>query len=221
MKARFLTLDDMPNILRLQEKVVGALVEKSALQPLTVEEFTSVLSEKELMIGLFDNGKLIACRAMLVPEIGHEEHLGPDAGLSGEALSKVIHSEISMVDPDFRGQGLQTQMGKMLLEKIDRTRFRYILATVAPFNIPSIKDKLALGMNIIALKEKYSSKLRYIMYRDLEESNKESGLDGPFYGNKEVWVPMEDTKQQQTLLATGKKGTQIKALEGKWHVKFI
>lgn len=220
MEARFLKLDDMPDIFKLQEKVVETLAEKSALQPLTVEEFTSVLSEKEIMIGLFDSGTLIACRAMLVPKIGHEEHLGPDAGLSGEQLSKVIHSEISMVDPDYRGQALQTRMGKMLLEKIDRHRFRYVLATVAPFNIPSIKDKLELGMNIIALKKKYSGKLRYILYRDLERESQNQAVIEELDGG-DIWVPMEDTKQQQHILATGKKGTTIKQTNGKWHVKYI
>lgn len=217
MKARFLTTDDMANIMTLQDKVVEALTEKSALQPLSIEEFNAVLSEEALMIGLFDEEKLIACRAMLVPEIGHEDHLGPDAGLSELELSKVIHSEISMVDPAYRGQGLQTRMGKILMEKIDRSRFRYVLATVAPFNIPSIKDKLALGMDIIALKEKYSGKLRYIFYRDLEGERQERNMDS-IVNDDEIWIPMQDTKHQQSILATGRKGTAIKLIDDQWHV---
>lgn len=33
------------------------------------------------------------------------------------------------------------------METIDRNRFRYVLSTVAPFNIPSLKDKFFLGFS--------------------------------------------------------------------------
>lgn len=217
MQARFLTIEDIPQILTLQDHIIETLHDLSALQPLSVEEFTSILSEKDLMIGLFDEAQLVACRAMFIPEIGHEEHLGPDAHLSDEELKKVIHSEISMVHPSYRGQGLQTKMGKMLLDKIDRSRFRYIMATVAPFNIPSLKDKLTLGMHIIALKEKYRGKLRYILFRDLESQAQENSIDR----DEGIWIPMEDTEKQQTVLEAGKIGTAIQQIDHEWQVKYI
>lgn len=217
MEAKFLTIEDIPQILSLQKQIIDALPDKATLQPLSVEEFTSILIEKELMIGLYDQDQLIACRAMLIPKVGHEDHLGPDANLTGEELNQVIHSEISMVHPNYRGQGLQTKMGKMLFANIDRSRFRYIMATVAPFNIPSLKDKLTLGMHIIDLKEKYRGKLRYILFKDLEAES----LTMPSQQNEGIWIPMAETERQQQLFASGKKGIAIKQIDEEWHVKFV
>src|SRR5690625_4094941 len=106
---------------------------------------------------------------MLKPELD-EEHLGIDAGLSQEDLPQVIYSEITIVDPDYRGNGLQNYMGKLVMKEIDRDKFYYVCATVAPMNIPSIKDKFSLGFQIVALKEKYEGMLRYVFMRDLSVS---------------------------------------------------
>ena len=48
------------------------------------------------------------------------------------------------------------------LQKED-SKYDYVCCTVAPFNIPSLKDKFAQGMAIAALKEKYGGSLRYVL----------------------------------------------------------
>ncbi|WP_140392755.1 N-acetyltransferase [Virgibacillus dakarensis] len=166
-----LTIDDLPLILQLQTKVENALVSNTFLSPLSRKEFTRILTGKGFMLGVFIDEKLIAFRAMLQPEMD-EEHLGLDAGLPEAELPKVIYSEISNVDPEYRGNGLQKYMGQILMNEIDYEKFRYVCATVAPMNIPSIKDKFSLGLEIVALKEKYQGKLRYIFIKDLSIHSK-------------------------------------------------
>ena len=146
-----LTVDQLDEILTLQRKVIESLSTGSFLQPLTEEEFTYILNGKGLMIGAYYKEQLIAFRAMLEPELD-EEHLGKDAGLPRDEWPLVLYSEISNVDPDFQGNGLQVLLGKVLMKEVDQERFRYICTTVAPFNIASLKDKFAHGMQIVALK---------------------------------------------------------------------
>ena len=90
----------------------------------------------------------------------------------------VLYSEISNVDPDFQGNGLQVLLGKVLMKEVDPQRFRYICTTVAPFNIASLKDKFAHGMQIVALKVKYGDLLRYILMKDLTGPFKGTGYFG-------------------------------------------
>ena len=70
------------------------------------------------MIGAYYEDQLIAFRAMLEPEID-ADHLGIDAGIQDSRLEQVIYSEISNVDPDFRGNGLQFLLGQLLFQEVD------------------------------------------------------------------------------------------------------
>ena len=208
---RDLALNDLKAIMQLQEKVIASLTDVSFLQPLSKEEFLYILEGNGTMIGAFHNDLLIAFRAMLEPEID-EEHLGLDAGLDVSELPSVLYSEVSNVDPDFRGNGLQQILGKILIENVDASRHRYICTTVAPFNIASLKDKFALGMHIISLENKYGDLLRYTMLKDL--SMKSST------GNDTVIVDMSDSTRQQSLLNEGWVGINMVEENGLWKVEF-
>lgn len=211
---RYLNLEDLPSILKLQSKVVGALPNPELLQPLTTGEFTNILNDESLMIGIFIDRKMIAFRAMLVPE-NDEEGLGADIGLSEKAFPSLIYSEISNVDPDYRGNGLQTYMGKLLVNNINLKQFQYILATVAPSNIPSIKDKFSLGMEIAVLKEKYGGKLRFLFVKDLyKETRSNVSADVQKVKN-------DNLEQQQALLMAGYRGVSMEKIDNEWYVCLV
>lgn len=208
---RTLSQNDLTTIMELQEKVIASLTVASFLQPLSEEEFRYILDGNGSMIGAFHNDHLIAFRAMLEPEID-EHHLGKDAGLSDAELPTVLYSEVTNVDPAYRGNSLQRILGELLMENIDRNRHRYVFATVAPFNVASLKDKFALGMHIISLEKKYGNLLRYTLMIDLHENKKTGTLT--------VMADMSDIMKQQSLLEDGWIGIGLEEEEGKWKVKF-
>jgi hypothetical protein len=205
-------MDDLPLLIRLQEIVKSMLTSDDHLEPLSKAEFSFILSGNGLMIGVFTGDELIAFRALLIPELD-DEHLGIDTGLARDELTKVIYSEVSNVHPKYRGNGLQTYMGEIIMENIDTSRFHYVCATVAPFNIPSIKDKLSLGMEIVALKRKYGEKLRYIFFKRLVKSE-------TTYDQEEVSIKMEDMEKQRVFLRNGYRGIAIKKVNGEWSVQY-
>ncbi|MEC5423201.1 GNAT family N-acetyltransferase [Virgibacillus sp. C22-A2] len=212
---RFLKVSDIPEILDLQQLVDKKMEVPAFLQPLSEKEYQNILSGNGFMIGVFVNEKMIAFRAMLIPEIDEDEHLGIDAGLSRNERGKMIYSEISNVHPDFRGNRLQTYMGELVMEHVDKERFHYAATTVAPLNIPSIKDKLVLGMEIIELKEKYNGKLRYILFRDFTEDRKPPNVA------EQQTISMDNIEEQVKLLNQGYKGVALQEKDGKWHVKYV
>ena len=208
-----LTEDQLPEVLALQQRIIAVLEQPDFLQPLTEEEFVYILRGNGMMAGAFVDNHLIAFRAMLDPG-EDEEHLGIDAGVSLNELSSVLYSEISGVDPDYRGHGLQTILGKWLMEHVERDRYRYICTTVAPFNIPSLKDKFALGLRIKELKMKYGNKLRYILFKDLQEPSRGTT-------SEQQSVLMENTEQQQKLLKEGWGGEYIEKKDDRWYVIYV
>lgn len=206
---RNLTMNELQDVLHLQREVVAALEDKSTLATLSAEEFSFILSGNGSFIGVFVASQLIAFRATLIPEVD-DEHLGLDIGLDVGELSSVVYQEISSVAPSFRGHGLQQIMGQAIMEQLKDSAFSYVLATVAPFNIPSLKDKFFQEMEIASLKEKYGGKLRYVFVKDLRAQSKK-------YVGKQI-IPMDDTVGQQKLLSEGWRGTSMVNDAGRWGV---
>ena len=93
------------------------------------------------------------------------------------------------------------------------SKYDYVCCTVAPFNIPSLKDKFAQGMEIAALKEKYGGSLRYVFVKKLREDKKRDWTDVQS-------ILMSDASGQQALLSEGYRGYEMAKVDGDFVVKF-
>ncbi|SOC10789.1 hypothetical protein SAMN05880501_10640 [Ureibacillus xyleni] len=201
----------LSEVLTLQEIVCEALIDKNILQPLSEEEFEFILDGNGIMIGAYADDKLIGFRALLIPPID-EEHLGYDIGLEKSELKRVLYQEISSVDPNYRGFGLQKTLATVIMKQIDTTAFDYVATTVMPYNIASLKDKFSQGFYIVALKYIYGGKLRYVFALDLRGE--------PHYEEEIVTISMGDVEAQQRLLLEGFVGVQMKQLADDWVVEY-
>ncbi|EJS72177.1 N-acetyltransferase [Bacillus cereus] len=209
-----LSREHIEQILSLQNVVVEALEDKDRLQPLSQEEFQYILEGNGMMIGAFIENELIAFRALLVPPID-DEHLGLDIGLSENELHRVIYQEISNVHPNCRGNGMQKILANVIMDELQKEdgKYDYVCCTVAPFNIPSLKDKFAQGMEIAALKEKYGGSMRYVFVKELRGDKENDWVDIKT-------VPMSDAGGQQALLSEGYRGYEMKKTDDTFIVKF-
>ncbi len=208
---RLLTAEDLPIIQALQQEVVAALPDPAILQPLSKEELLSILQGNGIMLGVFEEEKLTAFRALLHPAPDEEEHLGKDVGATD--LGRVLYQEISNVHPDYRGRGLQQQMATWIMSYVNEADYDWLCATVKPYNIASLKDKFAQGMHIYALKHKYGGKLRYVFGKNLPVQ--------PLHTAETVRVLMSDTEQQQQLIAQGYIGVSMQADGDDWTVTYV
>ncbi|WP_242297347.1 GNAT family N-acetyltransferase [Bacillus cereus group sp. BfR-BA-01382] len=209
-----LSLEHIEQILSLQNIVVEALEDKSRLQPLSQEEFQYILKGNGMMIGAFIENELIAFRALLVPPID-DEHLGLDIGLPESELHRVIYQEISNVHPNCRGNGMQKILANVIMDELQKedSKHDYVCCTVAPFNIPSLKDKFAQGMEIAVLKEKYGDSLRYVFVKKLRGDNERDWTDVQS-------ILMSDASGQQALLSEGYRGYEMEKTADTFIVKF-
>jgi hypothetical protein len=103
--------------------------------------------------------------------------------------------------------GCKKIMAEVLMEQLKKDDYKYVCATVAPFNIPSLKDKFAQQMEITAMKKKYGGVMRYVFVKHLHEQVCE-------------WEVEQDTKMQQKLLDEGWRGTGISGGPGGWLMRF-
>ncbi|MFD6510699.1 MULTISPECIES: GNAT family N-acetyltransferase [Bacillus] len=209
-----LSLEHIEQILSLQNVIVEALEDKGRLQPLSLEEFQYILEGNGMMIGAFIQNELIAFRALLVPPID-DEHLGLDIGLPESQLHRVIYQEISNVHPNCRGNGMQKILATVIMDELQKedSQYDYVCCTVAPFNIPSLKDKFAQGMEIAALKEKYGGSMRYVFVKELRGDKERDWSDVKS-------VPMSDAGGQQALLSEGYRGYEMERIDDTFTVNF-
>lgn len=209
-----LTEKQLNDILTLQQYVYERLAQKEILEKLTVDEFRYILEGNGLIIGVIVDDTLIGIRALLVPPID-ENHLGIAVGLQEEELEKVIYQEISFIHPSYRGNRLQQLLAKLIMEELNKTEhpYRYVCCTVAPFNIPSLKDKFNQKMQVKALKTIYDGKLRYIFMKDLKTTDEQQWQE-----TKEV--AMDDISLQQQLLQAGWFGYQLIDRNEQYFIRF-
>ena len=91
-----------------------------------------------------------------------EDNLGRDILLSEEELEKVVHMESVVVLPEYRGNHLQEKMLRYAETLIDKTKYKYLLATVSPDNSASCRSFENYGYQVAITKEKYGGLIRRI-----------------------------------------------------------
>ena len=90
------------------------------------------------------------------------DNLGKDIGLSSEELTKVVHMESVVVLSKYRCRALQSKMLQHAENLIDKNKYRYFVATVAPNNIASIKSFEKNSYKLVREVKKYGGLQRLI-----------------------------------------------------------
>ena len=157
---------DVPAILALQAHILAALPDPALLAPDEAAFFARLIAAPRGRVeGIFWQARLVALSILRVPEDA-PDNLGRDLGLSGAALLQVAHMEMVLVDPMFRGNGLQQQFLQRRIAQAAAVGCTHLLATVDPENLPSLHNLLASGFGIArADVRKYGGKRRHILVR--------------------------------------------------------
>lgn len=116
-------------------------------------------------VGCFLNDKLIS--SLLTNRGIDDLEVCNSAGLTDDEISKTLMFETCQVLPKYRGNGIQVRLCKEVYKNI-REGYKYILATVHPDNIASLKSLQKLGFRIYKEAELYGGLKRYIMRYDIK-----------------------------------------------------
>ena len=215
-EVRLLNIKDLNSILTLQNEVYENLINKSNLEKLTKEEYNFILSGNGLIIGIYVENKLIALRALLDPR-NDPKHLGLIIGLSKQELDKVIYQEISFVHPGYQGNNLQKIMANLIMKELNKKShsYNYVCATVAPDNIPSLKDKFSQGMEIRAFVTIYDEKQRYVFVKELIERESKTEII------KEVKIELANKSKVKRYLDLNWAGIKLLQENNQYFIKIV
>lgn len=213
-----LGINDLNDIERLQKKVYNHLDVKEILVMDSLETMEEDLKNGGMVIGAVNgSGQLIAYRFISFPGFG-EHNLGRDIGFKQNQLIKSAHLETTVVDPSYRGNGLQGETLKVAIPLIQEQGFDQLLCTVSPKNPYSLYNIMSNGLNIRALKLKYpdeeapKGKWRFILHRDLA-----SGQNGNIL--EKYHVEMSNFLKQRHLLDLGFIGNRL--VKENEHIQYV
>ncbi|OPJ58265.1 hypothetical protein [Clostridium oryzae] len=149
-------------IKNLQQIILASIGSKEIFEAADESASTEGRQYKEYIYGVFLKKVLAAYFIVVIP--GSDKcNLGLEIGISGDELLKVIHYDTVAVSPEFRGNNLQEQIGKLIESKAKNLGFKYICATVSPMNKYSLSNVIKLGYSIKKEKKMYGNKDRYIV----------------------------------------------------------
>lgn len=165
-----LDLSYLDQLLALQESVYDALPDKELFVKSTREEITSALDGTHIAFGIITEDHQVVALG-IYKEMGlQDENYGYDLRLSKKDLFKVGQIDTTIVDVNFRGNGLQHLICSHL-EKISRKNHMSLLcATVSPHNTFSLNTFLKLGYEIRVDKMKYDGVRRYVVAKNIEST---------------------------------------------------
>lgn len=200
--------ESLMEVENLQQSVYRALKRKEILVTDSIETMSDDLNRGGMILGVYNgSGSLVAYRFVSYPDL-IDTNLGRDIKLKQESLNRVAHLETTVVHPDYRGNGLQSETLALALPIIESQGFEHVLCTVSPFNPHSLYNVMYNGLKIKALKLKYPSEehpsgmWRFILHKDLTAKSPKKVLD---------WlnVSMSSFELQEELIEKGFVGNWV------------
>jgi ribosomal protein S18 acetylase RimI-like enzyme len=208
---RFLDENAARDIFLLQESIIRSLPEPEIFKGHDKDHLQELLLQERSAIGVLTDDGLIAYNLIHVP-LDDEDNLGTDLKFSDSELKRVIHMQASAVHPAYRGNFLQTRMIQTHLAVIRGLGFEHVCCTVSPRNPISLRNILAAGFQIRALKPKFNGWWRFIMHYN-------ASLPAAF-GGEEIKINGSDIHGQLNLLDRGFSGFEIDHLPDGYEIRY-
>lgn len=155
--------EDVKDIMNIMDRVTRQLAQSSWFVP-SDAAFVKTQVAGDGLVMVAENGRQEIVAAFIVCFPGNqEENLGYDLHLPERERLKVAHMETVIVQPRYRGSGLQQRLVKAAEQELEKTRYRYLMCTVHPENHYSLNNMLFCGYRIMLTREKYGGVLRHVL----------------------------------------------------------
>lgn len=160
---RLCTLADLDDIMNLQERICASMPRPDLFVATCREENVSYLTEPNAIFGTYEHGRLIAYASLAFP-LEASDNLGWDLGWNADTVRRCAKLDTIVVDPDYRGHGLQcTLISHCLSYAKAPDPDCFVLTTVSPANTYSLRNVQSEGFQILKRMTKYGGRDRYVL----------------------------------------------------------
>ncbi len=158
--------DEIEKILQLQEDCFAVIDSEDWLRRNTRETFELCLQQPNYCLGCFEGDYLIAIGIMQI--CGHDrENLGYQLDYPEERLDEVGNMKLVLVEPDYRGHGLQRRLMGLCEQYARKQGLKVLATTVHPDNVFSRRNVEMCGYQYHSEHRKYGGLIRRLYYKNL------------------------------------------------------
>ena len=160
---RLCTLQELDDIMDLQDRICATITQPDLFASTCREENASYLTPPNVIYGVFKQKRLIAYASLAFPK-NASDNLGWDLGWNSTQIRHCAKLDTIVVDPDFRGLGLQrTLIDRCISHTLKQDPDSILLTTVSPSNLFSLRNVQNEGFQILKRMLKYGGKERYVL----------------------------------------------------------
>jgi L-amino acid N-acyltransferase YncA len=159
---------DLPALISLHHRVLEELP-PGLLNAETDAFFAERVAARGRLLGLeTDDGEMVAYAVLSLPAASARYNFGRDIELPAPELGAVAHLDGVGVATRWRGHGLQRAFARRRTAIAAKAGRRHIISTVAPNNLPSLLNLVALGFAVVATQPMFAAgHLRHLLHLDL------------------------------------------------------
>ena len=158
--------EDIPTLLDIQEETFAyAKGDTDFLRRNTAKTFAVCFEPPSVTIGAFLDGVMIAF-GMLHAAGNNKENLAYDVEQIENPLDNA-NVKLTIVRPDYRGNGLQAMLIDKLTEHAKANGFTWSCSTASPNNIWSMNNLQKCGFTQVKLLQKYGGMQRALLCKKL------------------------------------------------------
>lgn len=150
----------------LQIQSFSLLANKMWFEPLEKSFFETFDPRYQTVFGYYIDGTLAGIGILALPK-NSTQSLSSQIGLDENKYLHVAHLEVIATNFAFRNQGIAKKLSQAIIKDAKLRGKKYLMSTVHPENISSIRVLKALGMGIVRTIKTYGSKDRHVMVMDL------------------------------------------------------
>jgi len=202
---RLLKQPDMDQMTTLRDEIEASMTEWDLLLPTPDYVLEKGLDDSGMSCGVFTGDRLVGLRSVYFPRRLDTDHIGKQADIAANELDSVAELKLSLVAPEYRGNGLQKRMTAHLFDQIKQRGmlFKYYMAIVSPKNVPSMSEKFSFRMKISKIIIKNNNYVRFLFTKNMVEH-------GTVPLQSTVYAKNRDFEFQSDLLQNGYNGYEMR-----------
>ena len=164
-------MEDLAKILALQEKILAEIRDPAIFAATAEESFVESIRE-DYCLGAFC-GEALAAMTLMVTGRYSERNYAHYLAYPKEAYASCVSMDLTMVDPAYRGYGLQLLFTELREEEAQRLGASEALVTISPDNEHSLHNLMRAGYEIVCTKELYGGLPRHVLRNRLDQTGEQ------------------------------------------------
>ena len=159
-------MQDTEPFIQLMASVRGSMEHKEWLYLDSPDEVRKMMRDGTMSLWVaVDGERIVGAFDVLYPKL-ESFNYGYTTGLSEEELLQVVNMDTVVVDPAYRGMGLQQRLLQCAQMELAQTGKHILMCTVHPQNLYSLNNVLSQGYTICKTVEMYGS-VRHVLWKNI------------------------------------------------------